>query len=123
RRLVVIELDGGNDGLSTLVPYGLGAYRDMRTATAIDAADVLAIDDEVGWSSHLARTAKRGIAAVQGVGARRPDGSHFEMMRRWWRGDPDGSGRYDTGFLGRLADAVGAPEAPAVAVSIGSASS
>src|SRR5436190_14056599 len=58
RRLVVIELDGGNDGLSTLVPYGLGAYRDLRAATAVDAADVLAVDGQVGWNARLARTVK-----------------------------------------------------------------
>lgn len=120
RTLVVIELDGGNDGLSTLVPYGLPGYYDLRTTTALAAGDVLALDDEVGWHPSLSRVSAHGLAVVEGVGSWKPDGSHFEMMRRWWSGDNDGSAGYPTGFLGRLADVIGDPAAPAAALTIGS---
>lgn len=120
RLLVVIEMGGGNDGLSMVVPYGVPGYYDLRTSTAIGESDVLAIDGEVGFHTALANIHRRGAAVVHGVGSHQPDGSHFEMMARWWAGTPDGVGRFSTGFLGRLADAIGDPSAPAVALSIGS---
>ncbi len=122
RLLVVVEMDGGNDGLSMLVPYGLRGYYDLRSSTAIGESDVLAIDDEVGLHGELTNLHRRGAAVIQGIGSNQPDGSHFEMMARWWSGTPDGVGRFTTGFLGRLADAIGDPAAPAVALSIGSGS-
>jgi uncharacterized protein (DUF1501 family) len=112
-------MDGGNDGLSMVVPYGMGAYYDLRQATGIAADRVLAIDDEVGFPDTMAGLHRRGAAIIQGVGSPTPDGSHFEMMARWWGGDPTRTGAYDTGFLGRLADAIGDPAAGAVAVSTG----
>lgn len=119
RRLVVVELTGGNDNLATVVPYGDPAYYDLRSRTALDPASVLPLDDAVGLHPALARLHARGLAVVQGVGVLRPDLSHFEMMARWWAGDAEGDARSETGFLGRLCDAVGAPDAPAVGVSIG----
>ena len=118
----MIEMDGGNDGMSMVVPYGLPGYYDLRTSTAIGEKDVLAIDGEVGFHNELTNLHRRGAAVVQGIGSNHPDGSHFEMMARWWAGTPDGTGRFGTGFLGRLADAIGDPAAPAVALSIGTGS-
>ena len=122
RLLVVVEMDGGNDGMSTLVPYGMGAYYDLRQRTAVSETDVLQWTDEVGLHSKLANINRRGAAVVQGVGSSAPDGSHFEMQARWWSGDPMNGRSFDTGFLGRLADAIGDPAAAAVAVSVGSGS-
>lgn len=122
RLLVVVEMDGGNDGMSTLVPYGMGAYYDLRQRTAVSETDVLQWTDEVGLHSKLANINRRGAAVVQGVGSSAPDGSHFEMQARWWSGDPLNGRSFDTGFLGRLADAIGDPAAAAVAVSVGSGS-
>ena len=116
RLLVVVEMGGGNDGLSMTVPYGIGGYYDLRPGTAIAADNVLALDDEIGYVKHLANVHRRGAAIVQGVGSFTPDGSHFAMSDRWWKGDPDGTGAYDAGFFGRLADAIGDPAAAAVAV-------
>jgi uncharacterized protein (DUF1501 family) len=59
---------------------------------------------------------------LEGIGTPNPDLSHFEMLRRWWQGDQDGTEGFavdGTGFLGRLCDVVGDPAAPAVGVSIG----
>lgn len=123
RMLVVVELGGGNDGLSMMVPYGMGRYYDLRRTTAVAESDVLAIDDEVGFHGSLPKLHARGAAVVQGVGSLTPDLSHFEMMSRWWSGSPLSSRADDTGFFGRLADAIGDPAAAAVAVSVGSASS
>lgn len=120
RLLVVIEMGGGNDGMSTLVPYGMGEYYDLRPRTAIGVDDVLALDDRFGFNGKLGNVHRRGAAVFQGVGTPEPDGSHFEMMARWWNGSPTRAGAFDTGFLGRLADAIGDPSAAAVAVSIGS---
>jgi uncharacterized protein (DUF1501 family) len=122
RRLVIIEMDGGNDGLSTLVPYGMTGYKDVRSRVAIDPKELLALNDQMGLIKTLAPLHTRGLAVVQGIGTPNPDGSHFAMMDRWWTGDLRGEGKLNTGFLGRLADAIGDPSARAVALSIGSGS-
>jgi uncharacterized protein (DUF1501 family) len=122
RRLVIIEMDGGNDGLSTLVPYGMTGYKDVRSRVAIDPKELLALNDQMGLIKTLAPLQTRGLAVVQGIGTPNPDGSHFAMMDRWWTGDLRGEAKLNTGFLGRLADAIGDPSARAVALSIGSGS-
>jgi len=105
RVLVVIELDGGNDGLSTLVPFDVGRYRDLRPTLAIGSNDVIDLGGAYGLHRKLSGVHRRGVAVIEGLGARQPDLSHFEMSARWWSGRPDG-GRTDTGFLGRVCDAV-----------------
>jgi uncharacterized protein (DUF1501 family) len=122
RLLVVVELDGGNDGMSTLVPYGISGYNDLRQRTAIAQTDVLTLTDQVGLHAKLKNVHRRGAAIFQGVGSAKPDGSHFEMQARWWGGDPLSTSTFNTGFLGRLADAIGDPAAAASAISIGSGS-
>ncbi len=117
RMLVVIDMPGGNDGLSMVVPHGIGRYYDLRPNTSIPAADVLHIDDEIGYAPSMSNIRRRGAAIIQGVGSAAPDGSHFEMLNRWWRGDSVNAAAFDTGFLGRLADIIGDPNAAAVAVS------
>ena len=102
RILVLVDLQGGNDGLSTLVPAGSGRYYDLRPDLAVE--DVLEIDNEVGLHPNLSRLHARGVATVEGVGPVDGDLSHFTMAARWERGDVDGQHSLRTGFLGRLAD-------------------
>ncbi|MGB5759105.1 MAG: DUF1501 domain-containing protein [Acidimicrobiales bacterium] len=106
RVLVFIEFQGGNDGLSMVVPYGSSAYYDRRPRLAIAGEAVLPIDDQVGLSPSLARLHQRQLSTVEGVGP--VDGvlSHFEMVERWELGDMRGRGGQRAGFLARLADAV-----------------
>lgn len=107
RILVIVDLQGGNDGLSTLIPYGSGRYYDLRPELAVPQSDVLSIDDQVGLHPSLQRLHRRGVMAVEGVGPIDGDLSHFDMAARWQRGDVDGSNaNARTGFLARLIDAV-----------------
>jgi uncharacterized protein (DUF1501 family) len=119
RLLVMIEMAGGSDGLSLLVPYADPRYQSLRPSTAVDPASVHRIDDALGFHGALSKLAQRGASVVAGVGIARPDLSHFEMLRRWWTGDPDGTPQPSTGFLGRLCDVIGDPTAPAVGISLG----
>lgn len=123
RRLVVIEMAGGSDGLSMTVPYADSRYRDLRRGAAIEAGRVHAIDDTLGLHPDLEKLAASGVSVIPGVGTAKPDLSHFEMLHRWQTGDPEGVTRPDTGFLGRLCDHLGDPAAPAVGVSLGTGSS
>lgn len=107
RVLVVVNLQGGNDGLSTLIPYNDGRYRDLRPALGVVADDALELDADVGLHPSLKRLHRRGIATVEGVGPLAGDLSHFAMAERWERGDVDGTHRPRTGFLGRLTDTLG----------------
>ncbi|UGT41089.1 DUF1501 domain-containing protein [Nocardia yamanashiensis] len=123
RKLVVIEMAGGSDGLSMTVPYTDSRYRDLRPTTAIDAERVHPIDSALGFHPELALLAAGGAAVVPGVGIATPDLSHFEMLHRWQTGDPDGTVRPGTGFLGRLCDHLGDASAPAVGVALGTGDS
>ncbi|MEM7341321.1 MAG: DUF1501 domain-containing protein [Actinomycetota bacterium] len=106
RVLVLIELEGGNDGPSTVVPASAGTYYDLRPNLSISSDSVLAIDDQVGLNPNLARIHARPVAVVEGVGPVDGSMSHFEMVARWERGDVDGRNGQRTGFLARLSDAV-----------------
>ena len=119
RRLVVIDMAGGNDGLSMVPPIGDGRYQQWRPRTALDPATILPITSAVGLHPGLVKLHARGAAIVQSVGVPQPDLSHFEMLRRWWAGDLDSVSESLTGFLGRLADEIGDPTAAAVGISLG----
>jgi uncharacterized protein (DUF1501 family) len=118
RTLVVIELTGGHDGYSMVIPYATDAYYRRRPTVAHAAGDVIPIDARFGWHPNLRGLSRRPMAVVDGVGAANTVNSH-EMLHRWWQGDTDGLHPESTGFLGRLCDVVGDPTAPAAGVCVG----
>jgi uncharacterized protein (DUF1501 family) len=87
RILVVVQLDGGNDGLNTVVPYRDDEYHKQRPRIAIGATDVRKVDDHVGLHNSLERLSKgleqQRVAIVQSVGYPNPNRSHFESMATW----------------------------------------
>ena len=72
RILVVVQLDGGNDGLNTVVPYRDDEYRKHRPKLAIGASEVRKVDDRIGLHPSLEPFSKlleqQRLAIVQGVG-------------------------------------------------------
>jgi uncharacterized protein (DUF1501 family) len=107
RILVVLQLDGGNDGLNTVIPYRDDAYHRARPKLQVLANDVKTIDDHVAFHPRLTDFAKlletERLAIVQGVGYPNPNRSHFESMTIWQtaRLDPDAA---TPGWLARALD-------------------
>ncbi len=104
RTLVVVELNGGNDGLATLVPYSNDRLAEFRPRLTPSESELILIDDDYAITSALEKNWAQGMALVQGVGLPNGSGSHFEMERRWWSGTDMGRELETTGFLGRLCD-------------------
>lgn len=117
RVLVMIDLDGGNDGPSTVVPASDPIYHDLRPNNAIAEGEVLTLGAGVGLNPNLKRLHRRGLAYVEGVGPKLGDLSHFEMGDRWARGDVDGTVRQRDGFLARVTRTLG-PDQPLTGVSL-----
>lgn len=119
RVLVLVELNGGHDGPSALVPYALDGYHRRRKMTRITEQQVIRLNDEVGLNPNLqpfkALFDQGCFAAIPGVGYPNPNYSHDEAMYIWHTGDPTrrrnilggsgGGGRTEaTGWIGRYAD-------------------
>lgn len=107
RVLVVIQLSGGNDGLNTLVPYGLDDYHRARPQIALNKDEVLGLDRKGLLGLHRAMEGIKelydeGLASiVQGVGYPNPNRSHFKSMDIWHTADTSGTGN---GWLARYID-------------------
>ncbi|HKU82309.1 MAG TPA: DUF1501 domain-containing protein [Candidatus Tumulicola sp.] len=111
RCLVIVNLNGGNDGLNCVVPHGNPQYYRLRPSLAIPAGDVLRIDANVGLNPKMrslkAMYDKGTVAIVQGVGYPNPDHSHFRSSEIWQTAAPE---RYEhTGWLGRYLDEADLP--------------
>jgi uncharacterized protein (DUF1501 family) len=117
--LVTLQLDGGNDGLNTIVPWRDDRYRAVRPTIALPEKEVLRLDDEIGLHPALADLADlidRGRAAVvHAVGYPNPSRSHFRSTEIWQAAHA--GERPADGWLGRWLD--GATDAhPAAGVAL-----
>ncbi|HEV7721565.1 MAG TPA: DUF1501 domain-containing protein, partial [Iamia sp.] len=108
--LVILQLGGGNDGMSMVVPTSShadhGRYRTARGSLAVTAPLTLA--DGLGLHPRLPKLKARydagKVAVVRGVGQTTADYSHFSSTATWMAGTT-GSSR-TTGWLGRWLDGV-----------------
>src|ERR671930_255388 len=111
RNLVVIYLAGGNDALSTIVPYTDPFYYSRRPTIAVPAANVLQIGSDVSGRAlglHPRLTGLRTIfnagrlALIQRTGYQNSSRSHFEGTDIWSTADPRVP--QGNGWLGRYLD-------------------
>ena len=102
----MVQLSGGNDGLNTVVPYGLGHYYSARPKLAVRAADVLPLNDSIGLNAKMSSLhelfATGQLAILLGVGYPNSSRSHFRSVEIWQTAEPDRI--LNTGWLGRYLD-------------------
>ena len=117
--LVLITLNGGNDGINTVIPYASPTYHAARPELAYAPSDVLALDEHLGLNPGLPGLAglwkQQRLAIVRGVGYPKPDRSHFRSMDIWQTASPQEP--VSTGWIGRWLDATG--DDPLRAVNMG----
>jgi len=107
RTLVVLQLGGGNDGLSMLPPYEDGLYHDLRRELSFDLeSGVIPLQDGIGLHPGLAQLepvwARGDLAFIQNVGYADPNRSHFRSMDIWHTAEPNDL--IAEGWLGRYLD-------------------
>ncbi len=112
RRLVVVQLGGGNDGLNTVIPFKNDLYYQARPTLGIKESEgILALDKDLGLHPALkgfkSLYDQGHLAVLNGVGYPNPDRSHFRSMDIWQTGSGSGQ-NLSTGWLGRYLDS-GAP--------------
>ena len=87
RSIVLLQLTGGNDGLSTIIPHGDDAYHASRKRIRHKASEVLKIDDYRGF--HPVLGGLRNIweaghlGIIEGVGYPNALRSHFKSFDIW----------------------------------------
>jgi len=85
--LVVIELEGGNDGLNTVVPFKDPEYARLRPTLKLPTAQLKKVNDEVGLHPQMPGLAEllqdNALSIIQGVGYPNPTQSHFRSMDIW----------------------------------------
>lgn len=109
RALVVIELNGGNDGLNTVVPFGQDAYYKLRPNLGLAPGALHEVGDGIGLHpscSGLAEVFERGqLAIVNGVGYPNANRSHFRSLEIWRSAKVAGPAG-EVGWLGHMADQI-----------------
>jgi uncharacterized protein (DUF1501 family) len=85
--LVLVELQGGNDGLNTVVPYADSTYYRLRPQLAIARDQVLRLDDASGLHPALRPLLplwqQRELAIVRSIGYPDANLSHFRSIEIW----------------------------------------
>ena len=126
--IVSVFLDGGNDGLNTLVPVdpqNYPAYVQARNYIALDPANCLALGGPAATPDFVWNPAAAGLkqlydagkmAIVPAVDYLPPDLSHFHSRAFWQCGDLNPTP--STGWLGRWVDQNGVADNPLQALSV-----
>jgi len=110
KRLVIIQLSGGNDGLNTVIPFQNDIYYKERPKLGIAKKDVLKLNDHVGLNPSLEplkRLYDKGyVSIINNVGYPNPIRSHFRSMDIWQTAS-DSNAYSQTGWIGRYLDNYG----------------
>jgi uncharacterized protein (DUF1501 family) len=120
--LVSVFLEGGIDSLSVLSPVEDDRYRQMRPTLKLDPAAGPAWTEDPRLHWHPSATplhtlhGEGKVTVFPGIGYASPDQSHFTSRHYWEVGELDP--HTNTGWLGRLLDAIGTPDNPLQGVSL-----
>ncbi len=108
KKLVVIQLSGGNDGLNTIVPIENDIYYNLRPKIGISKRDTIKVNDTLGFNPVLEKfntLYQDGLVSIiNSVGYPNPNRSHFRSMDIWHTA-VDSNKHSKTGWLGRFMDA------------------
>jgi len=106
--LVMLQLNGGNDGLNTVIPVRNDIYYKERRRIAVPRETSLSLGTEAGLHPTLTalKTAYDAgeMAVMNSVGYPNPDRSHFRSMDIWQSASA-ASEYWQTGWIGRYLDA------------------
>ncbi len=107
KSFVVIQLNGGNDGLNMVVPFNDGRYYSLRPTIGIKPEQVIHLNHEIGFHPAMTGIAdlygQGQVAIFQAVGYPNAKRSHFRSTAIWQTAQPEIIG--STGWLGRILDA------------------
>ncbi|MBN96855.1 MAG: twin-arginine translocation pathway signal [Flavobacteriaceae bacterium] len=110
KKLVLIQLSGGNDGLNTIVPYRNDLYYKYRPGISISKYKVLDLNGELGMNENLAPLKslfdKGYLSIINNVGYPNPNRSHFRSTDIWHTASSS-SEYLDSGWMGRYIDQYG----------------
>lgn len=105
RQLILIEVNGGWDGLNVVVPRDDPHYRRLRPRLAVPRDQTLALDEKLGLARELeplmAPWHAGEMAIALGVGYRPPNRSHFRSIEIW-NSASDADETLSEGWLSRL---------------------
>ena len=127
RVLVLIQLNGGNDGLNTVIPISNDIYYQRRPSIAIAKNAAWQLNPELGLHPNLKVLERMWgdghMNILRNVGYPDPNLSHFRATDIWVSGS-DANVVENTGWLGRFLDMeypnyISTPPPAPVAVQIG----
>jgi len=105
--LVFIQLNGGNDGLNTFIPYEDPLYYDLRAKIALNKDVVVGKNKGMAFHPALkdfAQMQQNGdLTVIQNVGYPEPVRSHFRSQEIWQTA-ADSNKYINEGWLGRYLD-------------------
>ncbi|MDB3868594.1 DUF1501 domain-containing protein [Candidatus Marinimicrobia bacterium] len=107
--IVIVNLNGGNDGLNTVIPYQDSNYYNLRPDIAIQSDSVLPITSDLGLHpslTHLANYWNQGkLCVVENVGYDNQNLSHFRSTDIW-QSASNSEQVLNTGWLARVLEQV-----------------
>ncbi len=114
RILVVIQLDGGNDGVNTVVPFADEGYAKHRRRLRLSPQLLVKLNNEVGLHPSMSGFGKlfesQRLAIVEGVGYPNPNRSHDVSMAIWQTCSFDPTEHNTHGWIGRALDQTKRPQ-------------
>ena len=107
--IVIVNLNGGNDGLNTVVPYQDPNYYSLRPDIAIESDSVIPITSNLGLHPELTQLAnywnQGKLCIVENVGYDDQNLSHFRATDIWQSGSSSDQ-VINTGWVARVLEQV-----------------
>ena len=103
--LLMVEFNGGNDGLNTIVPYRDPVYKQLRPRIGLNDTEIIQLSDQLAM--HKALEPLHGLwndnqlAVINGVGYENPNRSHFRSIEIWDTAS-DSEEFLESGWLSRI---------------------
>ena len=107
KRILLIQLTGGNDGLNTIIPYSNDLYYSNRPDIGVKADTLIRLNDDLAFNPSLDALTdlweKGSMSILNNVGYPNPNRSHFRS-RDIWQSASDESQVINTGWMARAID-------------------